>query len=108
MITLGGLDEDARARAELLVEWAGKIFKGKDADSHPIWIFYFSPAAITRLEALDPREAIQLDIVPSQRAKDQTVKRVAFEVGDIRAAHAFSMIPKPEPAPAAASGRAGR
>jgi len=85
----------AAPRSIANVEWAGRIFKGKDADSQPIWIFYFSPAAITRLEALDPREAVQLDIVPSQRAKDQTVKRVVLEVGDIRAAHAFAMIPKP-------------
>lgn len=87
----------AAPRSIANVEWAGKIFKGKDADSNPVWIFYFSPSAITRLEALDPREAIQIDIVPSQRAKDQTVRHIQFEVGDIRAAHAFSMIPKPEP-----------
>ncbi len=93
----------AAPRSIASVEWAGKIFKGKDADSQPVWIFYFSAGAIARLEALDPREAIQLDIVPSQRAKDQTVKRVVLEVGDIRAAHAFAMIPKPEPAPTAAA-----
>lgn len=96
----------AAPRSIAKVEWAGKIFKGKDPEGRPIWIFYFSPDAITRLEALDPREAVQIDIVPSQRAKDQTVRHVAFEVGDIRAAHAFSMIPKLEPSgtPSAAGG----
>ena len=48
---------------------------------------------------LDPREAVQINIIPAPRAKDQTVRRVSFEVGDIRAAHAFAMIPKPETAP---------
>lgn len=83
------------------IEWAGKMFKGKDAGGLPIWIYYFPSGAIDRLAELDPREAMQLSFVPSQRAKDQTVKQVILEVGDFRAAYAFSMIPKPgaEPAP---------
>ena len=82
------------------VEWAAEIRKGKDAVGDPIWIFYFNAEALTRLEGLDPRESFRLDFIPSQRAKDQTVKSIAFEVGDIRAAHAFSQIPPPEyPAP---------
>lgn len=90
----------AAPRSIANVEWAGEIRKGKDAVGDPIWILYFSAAAITRIETLDPREAVQIDIVPSQRAKDQTVRRVSFEVGDIRAAHAFALIPAPEYAPA--------
>ncbi|HPN05933.1 MAG TPA: hypothetical protein PK050_08990 [Hyphomonadaceae bacterium] len=78
------------------IEWAAEIRKGNDAVGAPIWVFYFNAAALTRLEALDPRESFRLDFVPPQRAKDQTVKSVAFEVGDIRAAHAFSQIPPPE------------
>lgn len=89
----------AAPRSIAKVEWAGEIRKGKDAVGDPIWILYFGANAITRLESLDPREAVQIDIVPSQRAKDQTVRRVSFEVGDIRAAHAFALIPKPETAP---------
>ncbi len=81
------------------VEWAGKVRDAKDAVGDGIWVYSFSPTAIERLEQLDPREAIQFDLIPSQRAKDQSVKRVTFEVGDIRAAHAFAMIPKPEYAP---------
>lgn len=78
------------------VEWAAEVRKGKDAVGDPIWIFYFNAEALKRLEALDPRESFRLDFIPSQRAKDQTVKSIAFEVGDIRAAHAFSQIPPPE------------
>jgi hypothetical protein len=98
----------AAPRSIAKIEWAGEIRKGKDPVGDPIWIFYFSPAAITRLEALDPREAVRLDVVPSQRAKDQKVKSVSFEVGDLRAAHAFSQIPPPEYAlaPDAASAEA--
>lgn len=81
------------------VEWAGKVRDAKNAVGDGIWVYSFSPTAIERLEQLDPREAIQFDLIPSQRAKDQSVKRVTFEVGDIRAAHAFAMIPKPEYAP---------
>ncbi len=90
----------AAPRSIARIEWAGEIRKGKDAIGDPIWIFYFSPDAVTRLEALDPREAVRLDVVPSQRAKDQKVNSVSFEVGDLRAAHAFSLIPPPEYAPA--------
>ena len=90
----------AAPRSIARVEWAGEIRKGKDAVGDPVWVFFFSAAAITRLEAMDPREAVRLDFVPSQRAKDQKVKSVSFEVGDFRAAHAFSLIPPPEyPAP---------
>jgi hypothetical protein len=89
----------AAPRSIAKVEWAGKVARGKDVVGDPIWIFYFSEAAITRLESLDPREAVRIDLVPPQRAKDQTVKSVSFEVGDIRAAHAFAMIPPPEYAP---------
>ena len=89
------------------IEWAAEIRKGKDVVGDPIWIFYFNADALTRLEALDPRESFRLDFVPSQRAKDQTVRSVAFEVGDIRAAHAFSQIPAPEyPAPTQAAAAA--
>lgn len=93
----------AAPRSIARIDWAGEIRKGKDAVGDPIWIFYFSPDAITRLEALDPREAVRLDFVPSQRAKNQTVKSISFEVGDVRAAHAFSLIPPPEYAPVPAS-----
>lgn len=94
----------APPRSIAKIEWAGEIRKGKDVVGDPIWIFYFNPGAITRLEALDPREAMRLDFVPSQRSKNQTVKSVSFEVGDIRAAHAFALIPPPEmPAPASAA-----
>lgn len=91
----------AAPRSIAKVEWAGEIRKGKDAVGDPIWILYFSADAIARLEGLDPREAVQIDIVPSQRAKDQAVRRISFEVGDIKAAHAFSLIPKVESAPPA-------
>jgi len=96
----------APPRSIAKIEWAGEIRKGKDVVGDPIWIFYFNPGAITRLEALDPREAMRLDFVPSQRSKNQTVKSVSFEVGDIRAAHAFALIPPPEYAPSPASAAA--
>lgn len=78
------------------IEWAGKVASAKDVVGDPIWVFSFNASAIALIEQLDPREAVQIDLIPPSRAADQGVKRIVFEVGDLRAAHAFSMIPKPE------------
>ncbi len=82
------------------VEWAGKVSSAKDAVGAPIWVFTFNIAALTLLEKLDPREAIQIDLIPPSRVEKQGVKSIVLEVGDIRAARAFAAIPQPE-APAA-------
>lgn len=81
------------------LEWAGKVMGGKDEVGDPIWIFTFNPSAIDLLEQLDPREAVQVNLIAAPRAKDQATKAFTFELGDFRAARAFSMIPRTESAP---------
>jgi len=76
-------------------EWAGDEEDGTDGRNNPTWIYYFSQPALDRLEGLDPREMVQIELTPSPRAKDQKPVRIVFETGDLRAAHAFSLIPKP-------------
>lgn len=75
------------------IEWAGKVASAKDAVGDPIWVFTFNTSAIALIEQLDPREAIQIDLIPPSRISDQGVKHVVLEVGDIRAARAFAAIP---------------
>lgn len=81
------------------IEWAGKVMGAKDEVGNPIWIFAFNASAIDALEQLDPREAVQVNLNPAARAKDKASKQITFELGDFRAARAFSMIPKLEQAP---------
>lgn len=96
-------------RATSHIVWASKVMAGKNEVGDAIWIFTFDASAIDQLELLDPREAVQVNLMPAPRAKDQTVKQVTFELGDFRAARAFAMIPKADfattpaatPAPAA-------
>jgi len=76
-------------------EWAGKFEQEEDSVGDQYFVYYFSAAALERLEALDPREAVQLELTPSPMSKDKTVVRVAFEIGDLRAAHYFCLIPAP-------------
>jgi hypothetical protein len=83
-------------RAISHIEWAGKVASAKDAVGEMIWVFSFNPSVIPLLEQLDPREAVQVELIPPSRAKDQAVRRIVFEVGDIRAARAFAMIPQPQ------------
>jgi len=83
------------------IEWAGKVASAKDAVGDPIWVFSFNSSAIAELEQLDPREAIQIEFIPPNRAADQAIKRIVFEVGDLRAARAFAMIPQATGMPAA-------
>ncbi|HEX5006548.1 MAG TPA: hypothetical protein VFV70_05515 [Hyphomonadaceae bacterium] len=75
-------------------EWPAEKDEDEDASGNPFYVFYFSKTAIERLELLDPREAVQVDLTPSPIDKDKAPVKVAFEVGDLRAAHAFAMIPK--------------
>jgi hypothetical protein len=77
-------------------EWAGEFRRERDSADDPIWVWYFGPSAISRMEALDPREGVQIELTPSPLAKDSQPVRLIFEVGDIRAARAFAMIPPPE------------
>ncbi len=92
----------AAPRSVAHIEWAGKVMSAKDEVGNPIWIFAFNASAIDGLEQLDPREAVQINLNPAARAKEQTPKQITFELGDFRAARAFSMIPKMEDAPATA------
>ena len=93
----------AAPRSVSRIAWAGKVMAAKDEVGNAIWIFAFDESAIEGLEQLDPREAVQINLNPAARAKDQTPKKITFELGDFRAARAFSMIPKTEYAPAPAA-----
>jgi hypothetical protein len=91
-------------------EWAAELEEDEDAAGDPFYVFYFGKRAIERLELLDPREAVQVELAPSPIDRGKSPVKVAFEVGDLRAAHAFAMIPKVSAssiaaAEAAASGR---
>lgn len=83
-------------RAISHIEWAGKVASAKDAVGEMIWVFSFNPSVINLLEQLDPREAVQVELIPPSRASSQDVRRIVFEVGDLRAARAFAMIPQPQ------------
>jgi hypothetical protein len=89
----------AAPRSVSRIEWASKVMSGKDEVGDPIWIFSFNASAIDGLELLDPREAVQVNLLPAARAKEQTPKIITYELGDFRAARAFSMIPKTEEVP---------
>lgn len=86
----------AAPRSVARPEWAGEFRREKDAVGDPIYVYYFGEAAIARMEGLDPREGVQIELAPSPLVKDGKVLRYVFEVGDIRAARAFAMIPPPE------------
>ncbi len=74
-------------------EWAGRLSHERDYLNQPIEVFYFSDEAQDRLEKLDPREAVELEIMPNARSADQKPVRILFEAGDFRAARLFSQIP---------------
>jgi len=76
-------------------EWTGRVKEWEDNVGDWYHVYYFAPSAVERLELLDPREAVLLELTPSPLAKDKTAVKIPFEVGDIRAARAFAMIPKP-------------
>jgi hypothetical protein len=78
--------------------WAGKVMSARDEVGNPLWIFAFNVSAIDELEMLDPREAVQVNLLAAASAKDQKTKEFTFELGDFRSARAFSMIPVDEPA----------
>ena len=83
------------ARSVSRPEWAGRVEEYQDSVGDWYLIYYFAQSAIERLEMLDPREAVQVELTPSPLKKDKTPVRINFEVGDVRAARAFAMIPKP-------------
>lgn len=87
-------------------EWAANREEDEDAAGNPFYVFHFGKAAIERLELLDPREAVQIELTPSPIDKGKTPIKVAFEVGDLRAARAFAMIPKVSASTLAAAGPA--
>lgn len=94
-------------RSTSRIDWANKAMSGKDEVGDPIWIFTFDASVIPALEQLDPREAVQVSLLPAPRAKSQDMKHIVFEIGDFRAARAFSMIPKSEATDAMQTADAG-
>lgn len=94
MGTRSGLTPPPRAVATPI--WASRQTNEWAARSEPIYVFYFGEDAIERLETLDPREAVTLEVTPSHRDADQSPARYVFEAGDFAAARHFVLIPKPE------------
>jgi hypothetical protein len=76
-------------------EWAGDMEQDTDSTGRPYYVYYFSPAAVERLEKMDPRESASLELAPSPMSKVKDAIRIPIEVGDFRAAHIFALIPKP-------------
>jgi hypothetical protein len=85
----------APVRSISRTEWAGGFSREDDITRQPLLVFYFPAAVVSRIDALDPRESIEVEVTPSPRAADQKVKSYLFEVGDFSAAVAFAMIPQP-------------
>jgi hypothetical protein len=83
-------------------EWAAEMEEHENSVGDWFYVYSFSPSAIERLELLDPREIVQVELTPSSLNKAAPVK-ITFPVGDLRAAHAFALIPKPAAATAATS-----
>jgi hypothetical protein len=77
-------------------EWAAAYKSETDNLGDPIHVFYFSDAVLKRLEALDPREAVAVELAPPPRQKAAGPQIIAFEVGDFLAARYFTQIPAPE------------
>lgn len=57
-------------------------------------LFLFDARALASVSELDPREAVEIEFLPSDRNKDAEVKRVKMDVGDFQAAMAFASIPR--------------
>lgn len=64
----------------------------EDGDKTQGALFLFDQRAITALHELDPRESLIVEFIPSDRDKGAKPVRGIFEVGDFRAAAAFSAI----------------
>ncbi len=63
-----------------------------DDNKTPGALFMFDPSTRPLLEALDPREAILIEFLPSDRDRTAKVRRIRMEVGDFQAASAFASI----------------
>jgi hypothetical protein len=83
------------ARSVSRPEWATRMEEWEDNVGDWFNIYYLPKTAVERLEQMDPREAVEFELTPSRKAKDQTPVKIVFEVGDFRAARAFAMIPAP-------------
>lgn len=77
-------------------DWASDLLQFRDNTGKRFFVLYFSEATLQRLEALDPREAVVFEVAPDPKSGKDGVDRYVFEVGDLRAAHAFVQIPPPE------------
>ncbi len=64
----------------------------EDGDATNGILFLFGSDALRALEALDPREAVVIEFAPSDRDKGGKLIRSVFEVGDFKAAAAFTLI----------------
>ena len=72
-----------------------------DKGATPGILFLFDLETRRRFEALDPREAVRLQFIPSDRDREGETISVLMEVGDFRAAAAFNAIPRSRPKPEA-------
>jgi hypothetical protein len=77
-------------------DWASDLLRYKAPTGKYLYAFYFSPATLTRIEALDPREAIVFEVTPDPKSGKTEPARYVFEIGDLQAAHSFVQIPPPE------------
>lgn len=94
----------APPRSMSRAEWAGFVSREPDITKKPFLIYYFPASVVSRLEALDPREGVEVEVTPSPRAANKRTATYLFEVGDFSAAYAFALIPQPKAPPVAAAG----
>lgn len=69
----------------------------EDGDRSQGALFIFDAQAQKELDVLDPRETIIVEFIPSDRDKKSKRIRALFEVGDFKAAAAFSAIARDKP-----------
>ncbi|MBI1339504.1 hypothetical protein GC169_04730 [bacterium] len=85
----------APPRSASHVAWAGE-FRTDTGPGREVWrLMLFSDETVARLAALDPREAVVLEISTSSRADGPSETRILFEAGDFAAASDFVAIPAP-------------
>ena len=99
----GALDAPPRGLSRQIWASERRVVDGPpygDGDKTPDALFLFDARAEKLLSELDPREAVTLEFTPSDRDRKGKPVRVVMEVGDFRAAAAFSRIPRNTAVPA--------
>ena len=72
---------------------------GKDEVGDPIWIFSFNTSAIDGLELLDPREAVQVNLLPRRAGQGADTEDHHLRAGRFSRRRCILDDPRTEEAP---------